>query len=209
MQGIGSIIRNTVSRRRRAADVSTEGRVPPGQRVVRNFPVLDLGERPAIAPEDWTLEVFGAVERQLRLDWAAFRAMPDTAMTADIHCVTRWSRLDVPWRGVKVNDVLEQAVPTVEARFASIHSHDGYTSNLPVELLRRADALLAWSVDGKPLTREHGGPVRLVVPSRYFWKSAKWVRSIELHAEDRPGFWEARGYHNRADPWQEERYRGQ
>lgn len=185
------------------------GRVPPGQRVVNNFPVLDLGTRPRLDTADWSLEVSGRVEQPLHLDWEAFRALPETAFTADIHCVTRWSRLDVPWLGVAVRTVLEQARPLADACYVSVHSHDGYTSNLPLEALLAEDALFAYAVDGRPLKREHGGPVRLVVPSRYFWKSAKWVRGIELHAEDRPGFWETRGYHNQADPWKEERYRGQ
>ena len=213
MRDLARYIRNrigAVARSRGPANSApAEGRVPPGQRVVKNFPVLDLGERPAIQPEAWTLEVSGCVEQPLLLDWAAFRALPETSLTADIHCVTRWSRLDVPWVGVAVRTVLAQARPLAEARYVTLHSHDGYTSNLPLEAVLEAEALLAYRVDGKPLRREHGGPVRLVVPSRYFWKSAKWIRGIELHAEDRPGFWETRGYHNQGDPWKEERYRGQ
>ena len=182
------------------------GRVPPGQHVVENFPVLDLGTRPAIRPQEWTLELCGRVEQPQTLDWQAFQSLPRVERTADIHCVTRWTRLDVPWGGVAARAVVELVRPLPDAGFVTLHCYDGYTTNIPLDVLMRDDALLADNVDGKPLSKEHGGPVRLVVPALYFWKSAKWIRAIEFHAEDRPGFWETRGYHNQADPWQEQRY---
>lgn len=183
-------------------------RVPAGQKQVHDFPVLDLGIRPEIAHEQWSLRVFGLVEHELVLDWAAFRRLPQVCEVSDFHCVTRWSRLDMDWRGARARDVLALARPLQNARFATLHSHDGYTTNLPLQVLLEDDVLVAHSVLGEPLSQAHGGPVRLVVPSRYAWKSAKWLKAIELHAEDRPGFWEVRGYHNDADPWREERFSG-
>lgn len=182
------------------------GRIPPGQHVVDNFPVLDLGRRPAIRREDWSLEVCGRVECPRSLDWQAFQSLPRAHRTADIHCVTRWTRLDVAWTGVAARTVLELARPLPDAGFVTLHCYDDYTTNIPLDVLLHDDVLLADNVDGKPLNVEHGGPVRLVVPALYFWKSAKWIRAIEFHAGDRPGFWETRGYHNQADPWQEQRY---
>jgi DMSO/TMAO reductase YedYZ molybdopterin-dependent catalytic subunit len=181
-------------------------RLPPGQRQVSHFPVLDLGNRPRIRTGDWALRVDGAVHRPLSLDWQALRSLPRVEVVADIHCVTRWSRLDVRWSGVAARSILEGAEPRADAVFAMLSCHDGYTTNLPLSVLLQDDVLLAYGVDGGALDIEHGGPVRLVVPSRYFWKSAKWVSRIELLAQDRPGFWETRGYHNDADPWQEQRF---
>ncbi len=183
-----------------------DGRVPPGQRVVPHFPVLDLGRRPAIARTAWRLELRGLVERTLTLDFEGLLALGPVERTLDIHCVTGWSRLGLRWRGVPVAAALAAAGVRPEARHLTAHGADGYTTNLPLETAMADDALLAFEVDGAPLAREHGGPVRLVVASRYFWKSAKWLVALELHAEDRPGFWERRGYHNRGDPWREERY---
>ena len=148
----------------------------------------------------------GAVRQPLSLDWQALRCLPQVEVVADIHCVTRWSRLDVRWSGVAARSVLEAAEPRADAAFVMLSCHDGYTTNLPLSVLLQDDVLLACGVDGGALDTEHGGPVRLVVPSRYFWKSAKWVSRIELLTRDRPGFWETRGYHNDADPWQEQRF---
>lgn len=181
-------------------------RVPAGQTLVTDFPVLDLGIRPPVSPVNWQLQVYGRVGQPLELDWTAFRALPQTTDTSDFHCVTRWSRLDMTWEGVLARDLLTLAEPLPEAKYVTLHSYDGYTTNLPLDALLDDDVLVAHSVLGAPLTAEHGGPVRLVVPKRYAWKSAKWLKAIELHAEDRPGFWEVRGYHNDADPWLEQRF---
>jgi DMSO/TMAO reductase YedYZ molybdopterin-dependent catalytic subunit len=180
--------------------------VPPGQKVVTDFPVLDLGILPPVAEVNWKLRLHGLVEQESVLDWAALRALPQTQRVSDFHCVTRWSQLDMDWEGVLARDVVMLANPLPDARFVTLHGADGYTTNLPLEALLDDDVLIAHSVLGKPLATEHGGPVRLVVPARYGWKSAKWLSAIELHAQDRPGFWEVRGYHNEADPWKEQRF---
>jgi DMSO/TMAO reductase YedYZ molybdopterin-dependent catalytic subunit len=183
-----------------------EQRLPPGQRKVENWPVLDLGIQPAVAIEDWRLGVDGLVETPLTWDWAGFRALPVFHDVSDIHCVTAWSRFDNAWEGVSARDILAAARPKPEARFVVFHSYDDYTTNLPLADFAEPDVLLAYSWQGQPLPREHGGPVRAIVPKLYFWKSAKWIRRIELLAEDRSGFWEERGYNNHGDPWREERY---
>ncbi len=207
MGGISGRLKLAARRRRCGGEAPAEGgRVPPGQRVVEHFPVLDLGHRPAIRPEDWRLEVRGLVERPGTLDLEALRSLGEVERALDVHCVTGWSRLGLRWGGIPVARLLDAAGVRPDARHATAHGADGYCANLPLALLRREDALLAWAVDGELLPREHGGPVRLVVASRYFWKSVKWITALELHAEDRPGFWEQRGYHNEGDPWKEERY---
>lgn len=185
---------------------STDARVPAGQKLVTNFPVLDLGLRPDVDTGNWKLRVYGLVEKEISLDWLAFREMKQTKDVSDIHCVTRWTMLDVPWEGVLARDVLQLVKPLETARYVTLHAYDGYTTNLDLDALLDDDVLIAHSAFDQPLTHEHGGPVRLVVPKRYIWKSAKWLKAIELHAEDRPGFWEVRGYHNEADPWKEERF---
>lgn len=183
-----------------------EGRVPPGQRLVDNFPVLDLGIKPKIDKRQWRLTLSGLIENAVELDWTAFERLTQTQITADFHCVTRWSRLDLRWTGVSGATIVALAQPAAHARFVTLHSADGYTANLPLSALLEPGTLLAHRLDGKPLSIDHGGPVRAVVPGRYGWKSAKWVQAIEFLAEDRPGFWETRGYHNDADPWKEERF---
>jgi len=183
-----------------------DGRTPAGQKLVTNFPVLDLGIRPNVNTTNWTLRIFGLVEHELELDWAAFRQQPQIKDVSDFHCVTRWSQLDMDWEGVSARELLMQAAPLPLARFVTLHSYDGYTTNLSLDALLDDDVIIAHSVFGKSLTAEHGGPVRLVVPKRYAWKSAKWLKAIELHADDKPGFWEVRGYHNDADPWLEQRF---
>ena len=185
---------------------STEARVPRGQHQVTNFPVLDLGTHPDISKQAWRLQVYGLVASPLELDWQAFQALPQTKLSTDFHCVTRWTRLDMNWQGVLARDLIALAQPLENARFVTLHSYDDYTTNLPLEVLLDEDVVIAHSVLGKPLSQEHGGPARMVVPKRYAWKSAKWLKAIELHENDRPGFWEMRGYHNEADPWKEERY---
>ena len=183
-----------------------DGRVPRGQRVVDHFPVLDLGARPKIKAAEWRLELSGTLEAPLTLTWDELLALPQTEVIVDIHCVTHWTRLDVPWVGVRLREILKRARPLPQASHVVLHGADNYTTNLPLSDLLGDDVLLAHRVDGRPLPTEHGGPVRLLVPQRYFWKSAKWITGISVHTEDQPGFWETRGYHNAADPWKEERY---
>jgi DMSO/TMAO reductase YedYZ molybdopterin-dependent catalytic subunit len=181
-------------------------RLPPGQREVKNWPVLDLGVQPAVTLADWRLTVDGLVGNPMTWTWDDFLAQPQIEHMSDIHCVTAWSRYDNRWSGVAAKHLLALVAPRPEARHVICHSHDGYTTNLRLAAFDDDDVLLAHRWEGKPIPVEHGGPVRVVVPKLYFWKSAKWIRRLEFSAEDRPGFWEVRGYHNEADPWQEERY---
>lgn len=183
-----------------------EPRLPPGQVLTDKWPVLHYGAVPRVDLATWDLRVDGAVEHPLRLTWEEFKALPRVEVTSDIHCVTRWSRYDNHWEGVAVRELLARVAPRPEARFAIVHAEAGFTANLPREALEDRDVLLADLHDGAPLTSEHGWPLRLVVPRRYFWKSVKWVRRIELVPEDHAGFWERNGYHNDADPWHEERF---
>jgi DMSO/TMAO reductase YedYZ molybdopterin-dependent catalytic subunit len=194
-------------RDRRAAEAGVDvTRIPPGQYYTDKWPVLQAGRVPDVDIADWRFRMFGLVEEPLELDLEALRSLGERQVVVDVHCVTRWTKLDMPWRGVPVSAVLERARPLPEARFAIAHAEQGYTANVPLEALLADDALIAYEAEGAPLTPEHGYPARLLVPSRYFWKSAKWLTGIELAAEDRPGFWEGYGYHNDADPWQEQRY---
>lgn len=179
-------------------------RLPPGQVETKKFPVLDLGKRPPFDPGTWRLRVFGLVERPLELSWPEFKALPRTALRADFHCVTRWSRFDLAWEGVRLSSVLELAGPRAGARFLIQHCAEGYTTN--TTLADAAHALLADSLEGAPLPLEHGGPLRLLLPSLYAWKSGKFLTGLELRPDDAPGYWETRGYSNSADPWKEERY---
>ena len=183
-------------------------RLPPGQRAVKTWPVLDLGVQPRIDRKLWRLTVDGLVESPVTLDWRGFQDLPQSESVSDIHCVTAWSRYDNRWRGVLASDLLELVRPKPEAKFVLFQSYDTYTTNLPLAEFAVRDALLATHWEGEPLTTEHGGPLRVVVPQLYFWKSAKWVKRITFVAEDQPGFWEVRGYHNHGDPWDEERYSG-
>jgi DMSO/TMAO reductase YedYZ molybdopterin-dependent catalytic subunit len=182
------------------------GRLPPGQKQVKDWPVLDLGNRPGVSHESWRLKIDGKVAHPFEWSWQEFQDQPKFQSTSDIHCVTAWSRFDNHWEGVSAKHILSLAQPLPEARFVVFHSFDGYTTNLPLGDFDAEDALVAYSWEGKPLPREHGGPARVVVPKLYFWKSAKWVNRIELISSDRPGFWEERGYHRHGDPWTEERY---
>lgn len=181
-------------------------RLPPGQRLVRDWPVLDLGVQPDVTAQKFHLDVDGLVENRLHLALAEFLALPQVDSVSDMHCVTQWSRYDNHWQGVAARTLLELARPTPEARHVVFHAHDGYTTNVRLDQFDQPDVLLVHRWEGQPISRQHGGPVRVLIPRLYLWKSAKWVRRIELTARDRPGFWEARGYHNNADPWQEERY---
>lgn len=189
-------------------DTLRDERLPPNQVRTRKWPVLDSRGAPALTADDFRLEVTGRVREALSFDWDSFRRLPRTKVFADMHCVTRWSRLGNLWDGVSVKDLIQRAQPTGDARFAVIHGYDGgFTTNLPLAALGEDDVLLADRHDGQPISLAHGGPVRLVVPRLYAWKSVKWVRRLELVAEDRPGYWEELGYHLFGDPWKEERFR--
>lgn len=182
-------------------------RIPPGQTETKKWPVLHYGEVPRYAPGRWDFRVFGLVSAEKRWSLADLKALPQVSVTSDIHCVTTWSRLDTTFRGVRVRDLLAGVERKPGADFVLIHADPGYTTNLPLADLLGDDVLLATHEGGQPLSDEHGGPVRLVVPKLYFWKSAKWVRGFEFVDIDVPGFWEKAGYHMRGDPWREERYR--
>ena len=181
-------------------------RLPPGQHLVKNWPVLDLGQQPQISELQWRLDVKGEVETALSLNWRQFLGLPQNKLVTDIHCVTTWSRYDNSWKGVMTRDLLDIVHPKPEANAVMMTSYDGYTTNLPLADFAAEDAVLATHWEGEPITREHGGPMRLVVPHLYFWKSPKWLTRIEFIREDRPGFWEKNGYHMRGDPWSEQRY---
>jgi DMSO/TMAO reductase YedYZ molybdopterin-dependent catalytic subunit len=183
-----------------------ESRLPPGQVLTEKWPVLHYGSVPKVDTATWDFRVFGLVEQPVRWTYAEFMALPQVEVVSDIHCVTRWSRYDNRWRGVAFKEVMRHVEARPDARFAVIHAEQGFTANLPLAELIQDDVLFAHRHDGVDLTPEHGWPLRLVVPRRYFWKSAKWVRGIELVARDHPGFWERNGYHNEADPWREERF---
>jgi DMSO/TMAO reductase YedYZ molybdopterin-dependent catalytic subunit len=183
-------------------------RLPPGQYLTEKWPVLHAGGVPRYDDKlsTWDFRVFGAVENEITLSHDELEALPQTRITTDIHCVTRWSRFDAGFGGVHWRELAAIVKPLPEARFVVAHAEQGFTSNVPLEALEDDNALIAWEADGEPLTPDHGWPLRLVVPSRYFWKSAKWLRGLELRSSDQPGFWEKYGYHNDADYWKEERY---
>jgi len=181
-------------------------RLPPGQYLTEKWPVLHSGTVPKTDLSTWDFRVFGEVEEPLALSWEEFKQLPSREVTVDIHCVTRWSRFDARFRGVHWNELAKIVKPKPSARYVIAHAEQGFTSNLPLEALEADEALIAYEADGEPLTPDHGWPLRLMVPSRYFWKSAKWLRGLELRASDQPGFWERYGYHNEADYWKEQRY---
>ena len=181
-------------------------RLPPGQYLTEKWPVLHAGSVPQVDLATWDFRVYGEVDNPISLSYDALRSLPQTEITTDIHCVTRWSRFDTSFRGVHWRDLAELVRPRDSARFVVAHAEQGFTSNVPLEALEDDNALVAWETDGEPLTPDHGWPLRLVVPSRYFWKSAKWLRALELLDHDQPGFWERYGYHNEADFRQEQRY---
>jgi DMSO/TMAO reductase YedYZ molybdopterin-dependent catalytic subunit len=181
-------------------------RLPPGQHLVKNWPVLDLGQQPMVSTDTWLLEVGGLVETPLNLNWTEFQALGQSTRVTDIHCVTTWSRYDNKWKGVSTSDLLDLAMPKAEASHVMLTSYDGYTTNLPLADFADEDAILATSWEGLPLTRDHGGPMRLIVPHLYLWKSAKWLRRIDIMPADAAGFWEKNGYNMYGDPWREQRY---
>ncbi len=188
------------------SDPAHAQRLPPGQKEVRNWPVLDLGVQPDVKAENWRLRATGLVETPHVWTLPEFMALPQQEFVSDIHCVTAWSRYDNRWSGVSAAAFLDLVRPKPEVRHVIFHAYDGYTTNVRLDVFALPDVLLAHSWEGQPLAREHGGPVRVVIPQFYFWKSTKWVTRIEFSATDRPGFWEVRGYHNEGDPWKEERY---
>jgi len=190
----------------RAQDPTRAARVPPGQYLTEKFPVLHYGSVPKTDLANWSLRAWGEVEAPFTLTWDEFKALPRKTVATDIHCVTRWSKLDTTWEGVPIQAVLERARLRPEATHVVAHGEQGYTTNLPLTVLDDDDVLLADTFDGQPLEPDHGWPLRLFVPKRYFWKSAKWLRGLEFLAHDQPGFWERYGYHNDGDPWQEERF---
>jgi DMSO/TMAO reductase YedYZ molybdopterin-dependent catalytic subunit len=181
-------------------------RLPPGQYLTDKWPVLHAGTVPRTDLATWDFKVFGEVEEPLTLTYEQLQALPQSAITADIHCVTRWSRFDASFKGVHWRELAKLVRPKPSARFVVAHAEQGFTSNLPLAALEEDESLVAWEADGEPLEPDHGWPLRLVVPTRYFWKSAKWLRGLELLSTDQPGFWERYGYHNEADFWKEQRY---
>ena len=180
--------------------------VPVGQSVAKSWPVLDLGIKPEVKLDEWKLQLDGAVEHPVTLDWAAFQALPQADDVSDFHCVTTWSLLDSRWRGVQFSTLAALAHPRDEATHVMTYAYDGYTTNLPLSEALKDDVLLVYEWNGKPLPREHGGPVRMITPQLYAWKGAKWINRIEFLTRNRRGFWEERGYSNSADPWRDDRY---
>ncbi len=183
--------------------------VPPRQYATEKFPVLSFGPTPEVDLETWEFKVFGLVEEELAFTWQEFTSLGKVTLNAEFHCVTQWSRLTNTWEGVPFSALMERITPKPEAKFVMVHCYGGYTTNIALDVVQDDDVLFAYRHDGEPLEPDHGGPMRLVVPKRYGWKSAKWVNGIEFMAEDAPGFWEARGYHMEADPWKEQRFWGE
>ena len=192
------------SGKRQEAD--TSARLPPGQYLTNDFPVLSAGPTPHIPLEKWTFSLDGLVKLKVSWNWEQFLQLPSQRFQVDISCVTKWTKLDMVWEGVSVDTLLEHAELDPQAHFVIAYSHEGYTTNLPLNEIVNGKAFIAYKYDGKPLAPEHGGPARLVVPALYFWKSAKWVAGLRFSETDKPGFWESAGYNNQGDPWKEERY---
>lgn len=180
--------------------------VPPGQFITQKFPVLTYGQTPVVNQDKWVFKVFGSVNEELEVDFKTLLSLPQTQLNRDFHCVTQWSNLDNLWEGVQFKEILSIINLKPEARHAMVHCYGGYNTNLTIDTLMESDVLLAHKHNGEPLTPEHGSPVRLVVPSRYGWKSAKWVNGVEFMETEQPGFWEKMGYHNNGNPWKEQRY---
>jgi DMSO/TMAO reductase YedYZ molybdopterin-dependent catalytic subunit len=194
---------------RRKHPTATSDRVPPGQYVTEDFPVLSAGPTPRISLDTWTFALEDPQRREIyRLDWNELRALPATEVVVDIHCVTKWSKVSTRWKGVAIDALLAAAGVAAPAPYVMAFCSGGYTTNLALDDLRREGSLVAYEYAGAPLDREHGGPVRLLVPHLYFWKSAKWLRGLRFMDTDEPGFWESHGYHLRGDPWTEQRYDG-
>ncbi len=194
------------SQPKRKRDIDSEERIPPGQYLTGEFPVLTCNSTPRIDLKTWRLKIFGLVEEPFELTWEEFTALPTKMLKTDIHCVTRWSKLDTLWEGVCFKDLFHRIKPRPEGKYVMEHSYGGYTTNMTLEELLEEDVLLAYIYDDQPLSAEHGGPVRMLVPKLYLWKSAKWLHGLEFMAENKPGFWEHYGYHSHGDPWKEERF---
>ena len=192
--------------RRTTGDADRPKRIPPGQHEINDYPVLSAGPTPHTPLDRWDFTIDGLVQSPVRWSWTEFTALPAQDYVVDISCVTKWTHLDMRWRGVSVDVLLEHVKLDPKAAFAIVRSDGGYTTNLPIPDLVNGQAFVAWDYDGGPLPPPHGGPARMVVPHLYFWKSAKWVRRLELVHDDRKGFWESLGYHNYGDPWREQRY---
>lgn len=190
----------------RRPTAATRDRLPPGQHLVENFPVLTAGATPSVSTSDWSLSLRNGIRPIAEWAWEDFERLPMTRMVRDIHCVTTWSKFDTVWEGVLIADILEASGFTAPPKFALAHCYDGYVTNLPTDDLLQGRAMVALKYDGRPLERDHGGPARLLVPHLYFWKSAKWIKGLQFIDKETGGFWELRGYHNRGDPWQEQRY---
>jgi len=190
----------------RKPDADPENRVPPGQYLTEKFPVLTHGPTPKVNLERWQFRIYGLVAEEVAWSYDEFMALPQTKLTTDFHCVTRWSQLDNTWEGVSITELVKHIGIQRDAKYVMVHAYGGYTTNLPLVDLLEEDVIFAHSHNGEPLSADHGGPLRLVVPKLYAWKSAKWVNALEFMAQDRPGFWEGYGYHNHGDPWTEERF---
>jgi DMSO/TMAO reductase YedYZ molybdopterin-dependent catalytic subunit len=199
-------LRRAAERRGAGRRESPEGRTPPGQVLTAKFPVLPYGPTPRVDLESWRLKVWGLVDAPMEWDWAGIMALPQHSQTVDIHCVTRWSKLDTTWEGIPFTEIASRVAPRPEADHVMIHCYGGYTTNMRLDELLDEDVMLAHHYDGQPLEREHGGPMRLLVPKLYLWKSAKWLSGLEFIHGNRPGFWERYGYHMHGDPWTEERF---
>jgi len=200
------VSRGFVGRRDTEGGAARADRIPPGQYVTRDFPVLSAGPTPRIRLEEWNFTIEGLVRAPITWTWEQFRALPRQTWTVDISCVTKWTKLDTRWEGLSVDTLLQHIELDPRAHYRAAFSYGGYTTNLPLPDVVNGQAFVADTYDDKPLAPEHGGPARLVVPHLYFWKSAKWVKGFWLMENDRPGFWESLGYHIRGDPWKEERY---
>jgi len=200
------ILRDNSARKILEERMKREGRLPPGQALTLKWPVLHHGSVPRFDSETWDFRTFGLVEKPLRLTWEEFLNLPRVEVTADFHCVTRWSRFDNRWEGVPFRALCDRTKPRPEATHVLVHAEEGFTANVPLPDLFADDVLFAFQHDGEPLPAEHGGPLRLVVPKLYAWKSAKWVRGLEFLPHDRAGFWEQNGYHLYGDPWKEQRF---
>ncbi|HEX2438097.1 MAG TPA: sulfite oxidase-like oxidoreductase [Methylomirabilota bacterium] len=194
---------------RQPLDPAIAQRVPPGQQLTSKWPVLTYGRTPRFDPRRWTFRCFGLVEHEVSWTWEEFRALPRVTLTSDMHCVTRWSRLDNTWEGVPVRTIIEACQPKPEAKFVLQHADPDYTTNTAIEDLVDDDVILALKHDGRDLEPDHGGPMRLILPKLYLWKSSKWLRAFEFLDVNPPGFWEQNGYHMHADPWPQERYSDQ
>lgn len=211
------MLKRILSRREDERSALEAGRLPPGQSVTQKFPILHYGPAPRADLENWTFRVFGQVQSEQVWNWEAFNRLPRTKVVLDIHCVTRWSKLDTIWEGVSLARLVEEGFvqPLPAARYVIQHCEGNYTTNTPLEMALQGNFLLATHFDGRPLTPEHGYPLRAVIgsfpdrsekSSAYFWKGGKWLRALEFRADDAPGFWERSGYHNEGDPWREERF---